>query len=93
MALRFSIQKFDHEGFTNDLAIPGFRLDDQHDVSGKVAWLWRPNDHFSATVTAQGYYADQHGDAQKNIIDTSPGPGTCSRTTRPISSCRTTCST
>ena len=73
MALRFSIQKFDHEGFTNDLAIPGFRLDDQHDTSGKVAWLWKPNDQFTATVTAQGYYADQHGDAQKNINDTSPG--------------------
>ena len=73
MALRFSIQKFDHEGFTNDVAIPGFRLDDQHDVSGKVAWLWKPNDQFTATVTAQGYYADQHGDAQKNINDTTPG--------------------
>jgi len=74
MAARFSIQKFDHEGFTNDLAIPGFRLDDQHDLSGKVAWLWKPNDRFTATVTAQGYYADQHGDAQKSTIDTSPGP-------------------
>jgi iron complex outermembrane receptor protein len=74
MAARFSIQKFDHEGFTNDLAIPGFRLDDQHDTSGKAALLWKPNDHFTATVTAQGYYADQHGDAQKSTIDTSPGP-------------------
>ena len=73
VALRFSIQKFDHEGFTNDVAIPGFRLDDQHDTSGKVAWLWKPNDQFTATVTAQGYYADQHGDAQKNINDTTPG--------------------
>lgn len=74
MAARFSIQKFDHEGFTNDLAIPGYRLDDQHDVSGKAALLWKPNDRFTATVTAQGYYADQHGDAQKSTIDTSPGP-------------------
>src|ERR1700722_16879758 len=74
VAARFSIQKFDHEGFTNDLAIPGFRLDDQHDTSGKAALLWKPNDHFTATVTAQGYYADQHGDAQKSTIDTSPGP-------------------
>jgi iron complex outermembrane receptor protein len=73
IALRFSVQKFDHDGFTDDLAIPGFRLDDQHDVSGKVALLWKPNDQFSATLTAQGYYADQHGDAQKNINDPSPG--------------------
>lgn len=74
IAVRFSIQKFDHQGFTNDLALPGFRLDDQHDTSGKLALLWKPNDQFTATVTAQGYYADQHGDAQKSTIDTSPGP-------------------
>ena len=73
VALRFSVQKFDHDGFTNDVAIPGFRLDDQHDVSGKAALLWKPNDQFTATVTAQGYYADQHGDAQKNINDPEPG--------------------
>ncbi len=40
MAARFSI-KFDHEASTcADLAIPGFRLDDQHDTSGKAALLW-----------------------------------------------------
>jgi len=73
LALRVSVQKFDHDGYTDDLAIPGFRLDDDHDVSGKMALLWKPNDQFSATVTAQGYYSDQHGDAQKNINDPSPG--------------------
>ena len=73
-AVRVSAQKFDHDGFTNDVAIPGFRLDDQHDVSGKVALLWKPNDHFTATATAQLYYADQHGDAQKNSNDPSPDP-------------------
>ena len=74
VALRFSIQKFDHEGFTNDVALPDFRLDDQHDISGKVALLWKPNDQFTATLTAQGYYADQHGDAQKNINDPESDP-------------------
>ncbi len=73
VAIRMSVQKFDHAGFTNDLAIPGFRLDDQHDVSGKIAVLWKPNDQFTATVTAQGYYADQNGDAQKSINDPTPG--------------------
>ncbi|HEY1751680.1 MAG TPA: TonB-dependent receptor [Caulobacteraceae bacterium] len=74
VAVRLSAQKFDHTGFTKDALIPGFTLDDAHDVSGKAAILWRPNDHFSATLTAQAYYADQHGDAQKNINDPSPDP-------------------
>jgi iron complex outermembrane receptor protein len=65
-ALRVSGQKFDHDGFTKDAALNGYGLDDAHDASGKVALTWKPNDHFTATLTAQGYYADQHGDAQKN---------------------------
>ena len=73
-AIRLSAQKFDHDGFTSDAAIPGFRLDDQHDVSGKASLLWKPNDRFSATATAQFYYADQHGDAQKNINDLESSP-------------------
>jgi len=73
-ALRVSAQKYDHAGFTTDAAIPGFKLDDAHDVSGKAALLWRPTDDFSATLTAQGYYSNQHGDAQKNILDPSPDP-------------------
>jgi len=75
-ALRLSGQKFDHTGFTQDAAIPGFDLDDQHDVSGKAALLWKPNEDFSAILTVQGYYADQHGDAQKNINETNPDPRT-----------------
>jgi len=74
LAARFSVQKFDHTGFTKDESIPGFTLDDAHDVSGKAALLWKPSDNFSATLTGQGYYSDQHGDAQKNINDPSPDP-------------------
>jgi iron complex outermembrane receptor protein len=73
-ALRLSAQKFDHDGFTNDVAIPGFRLDDAHDISGKAALLWKPNDAFSATFTAQLYQSNQHGDAQKNINDPETSP-------------------
>ena len=73
-AFRASAQKFDHTGFTKDPLIPNFTLDDQHDMSGKAALLWRPNDNFRATLTVQGYYADQNGDAQKNILDPSPDP-------------------
>ena len=73
-AVRVSAQKFDHDGFASDPLIPGFRLDDAHDVSVKGAILWKPNDHFSATFTAQGYQSNQNGDAQKNIMDPSSDP-------------------
>jgi iron complex outermembrane receptor protein len=74
LAVRASIQKYDHEGFATDVAIPGLRLDDAHDVGGKIAALWRPNSTFSATLTGQWYYADQNGAEQKNIDDPDPNP-------------------
>lgn len=74
LALRVSGQKYDHTGFTNDVAIPGFKEDDAHDESGKAALLWKPTSNFSATLTAEIYHSDQHGDAQKNINDPEPSP-------------------
>ncbi|HSZ51443.1 MAG TPA: TonB-dependent receptor [Caulobacteraceae bacterium] len=74
LALRISGQKYDHTGFTDDLALPNFRLDDAHDESLKLALLWQPVSNFSATLTAQIYHSDQHGDAQKNINDPAPNP-------------------
>jgi iron complex outermembrane receptor protein len=74
LALRVSGQKYDHTGFTNDVAIPGFREDDAHDESGKAALLWKPTNNFQATLTAEIYHADQHGDAQKNINDPESSP-------------------
>ncbi|WP_174300174.1 TonB-dependent receptor [Caulobacter sp. S45] len=74
LALRLSAQAFDHDGFTQNLAIPQNRLDDAHDVSGKAAVLWKPNDRFSATLTGMVYHSDQNGAAQKNILELStPG--------------------
>jgi iron complex outermembrane receptor protein len=79
LALRLSGQKFDHDGFTTNLAIPGFKLDDAHDASVKGALLWKPTDTFSATLSGEFYRADQHGDAQKNILDPSTDPRTLSQ--------------
>jgi iron complex outermembrane receptor protein len=73
VAMRFSAQQFDHEGFTRDLAIPGFREDDTHATSLKAAILWKPNDRFSATLTGEWYRNFTNGAAQKNINDTTPG--------------------
>ncbi|HWF00137.1 MAG TPA: TonB-dependent receptor [Caulobacteraceae bacterium] len=74
LALRLSGQKFDHAGFTDDLAIPGFREDDAHDGSVKAALLFQPSSDFSATLTAMYYESNQNGDAQKNINDPEPSP-------------------
>ena len=69
LAVRVSAQAYDHDGFTRNLAIPNTRLDDAHDMSGKIAVLWKPNAAFSATLTGQVYHSDQNGAAQKNIIE------------------------
>ncbi|MHB8530262.1 MAG: TonB-dependent receptor, partial [Caulobacteraceae bacterium] len=74
LAARFSFQRFDHEGFTTDVAIPGFREDDAHNTSVKAALLWQPVSNFSATVTGEWYRANEHGQAQKNINDPEPSP-------------------
>jgi iron complex outermembrane receptor protein len=73
LAVRLSVQRFDHEGFTQDLAIPGFREDDAHNTATKAAILWKPVNDFSATLTGQWYRANEHGQAQKNIDDPEPG--------------------
>lgn len=74
IAIRASVQEFQHDGFTKDAAIPGLTLDDANDISGKFAVLWKPDDTFSATFTGQWYSADQNGAAQKNINDPNGDP-------------------
>ena len=71
VAVRLSIQKYDHDGFGHSVSPPiaGYGLDNAHDISGKVAILWKPSENFSATFTAQWYRAMQDGAEQKNIND------------------------
>ena len=47
LAVRLSAQRFDHEGFTQDVAIPGFREDDAGNTALKAAILWQPVSNFS----------------------------------------------
>jgi iron complex outermembrane receptor protein len=74
LAVRASVQQYQHDGFTKDTAIPGYSLDDANDLSGKLAVTWKPTDNFTATLTGQWYSADDNGAAQKNIDDPSPDP-------------------
>lgn len=71
-AIRGSVQKFDHDGFTKDTYFANFREDDAHNTGGKLAALWKPADTFTATLTGQWYRATENGPAQKNIIETLP---------------------
>ena len=75
-AVRGSVQVYGHEGFATDADIPGFRLDQAHDRSAKLAVLWEPAEDFSATATAQIYHTRTNGAEQKNILDLSPDPRT-----------------
>ena len=76
IAIRGSVQKNDHDGFTRDTSFPNYYLDDLDDTSGKLAVLWKPTGNFKATLTGQWYSADQNGAAQKNINDPNPDPYT-----------------
>jgi iron complex outermembrane receptor protein len=73
-AIRGSAQIFSHEGFAPDTDLPGFRLGDADERSGKLAMLWRPSQDFAATLTAQLYHAHHDGEEQKNILDPNPDP-------------------
>jgi len=79
LAIRASVQAYGHEGYANDVDIPGFRLDAANDRSGKLALLWQPNEQFGATLTTQTYYANHAGDEQKNLLDPNPDPRTVSQ--------------
>ena len=72
LAIRLSAQHFQHDGFTEDLAIPGFREDDADNTATKAAIKWQPIADFSAILTGQWYRATEHGQAQKNVNDPEP---------------------
>ena len=72
-ALRASVQEYAHDGFAHS-NVTGYGLDDAHDHGEKLALLWKPNADFKATLTGQGYAANQHGAAQKSIADPDPNP-------------------
>jgi len=75
-AIRASVQHYEHTGFATDTSpnLAGFKEDDADDTSGKLSILWKPTDHFSATLTGQWYNADTNGAEQKNINDPNSNP-------------------
>src|SRR5665213_1904153 len=73
-AVRVSGQKLDHDGYSTDTLAPGYKLDDAHDTSSKIAMKWEPTGNFSATLTGQWYLAQDNGAAQKSVNDPNPDP-------------------
>ncbi len=73
-AARAAFSYFKHDGFTKNLAIPGVRLDEEDNFSGRIQLLWQPSPQFSATLRAQFFTTDVNDRAQKNILDPTPDP-------------------
>ena len=75
-ALRVSIQKYKHDGFSEIRGgdLDGYELDDADSLTGKVSLLWQPTEQLS--IIAQGFIhdSDQNAAAQKNIDDPNPDP-------------------
>ena len=74
-AVRASVQHYQHDGFAQQVGL-GYKygLDDADRTSGKISALWAPDDKFSAQLTAQYFHANEHGAAQKNVVDPNPNP-------------------
>jgi len=73
-AARASFAYLNHDGFSRNLALPGVRLDEDENFTGRVQFLFAPTDRFSATLRAQYYTTDVNDRAQKNILDPTPNP-------------------
>lgn len=74
LAIRASVEKFNHDGFAKVPELGNYDLDNANDFTGKISALWKPVDNFSATLTYWHFGEDNHGAAQKNILDTNPNP-------------------
>ncbi len=76
LAFRGSIQKYEHDGFSEIVGgtLDGYDLDDADSISAKAAFLWEPNEDWS--ILLQGFLqdSDQNAAAQKNVDDPLPDP-------------------
>lgn len=75
-ALRASLQKHTHDGFSEIKggALDGYELDDGDSVTGRLALLWEPSDNLSILMQGFAHQSDQNAAAQKNINDPNPDP-------------------
>lgn len=71
LAIRGSVQKYDHDGFAEIQggALDGYDLDDADSITGKVALLWEPTADWSILLSGLLQDSDQNAAAQKNVLD------------------------
>ena len=74
LTFRGSVQKYDRAGFAEIKggALDGYELDDEDSLTGHFSLNWDYDDHFSLRLSAFLHDADQHGAAQKHILDPNP---------------------
>ncbi|HKZ72733.1 MAG TPA: TonB-dependent receptor plug domain-containing protein, partial [Steroidobacteraceae bacterium] len=74
VAARASVQYLKHDGYSDNITLPGAKLDDADNLTGRVQFLWQPSDTFGATVRAQYFDTDVGDRAQKNVLDPTADP-------------------
>jgi len=76
VAFRATVQRFEHSGYAEATKVNGgnYGLDNANTWGRRLAFLWKPNDDFTATFSAQAFDSHNHGAAQKNIYDSDPDP-------------------
>jgi len=71
LAVRFALSHREHEGFTENLAIPGRKLDDENNDTFRTQVLWQPAESFSFLAQWQHFNTNTNGPAQKGTLDLS----------------------
>ena len=66
-AIRASLQKYSHDGFSEIQggALDGYELDDAESLTGKLSFLWKPNNAWSVYLSGFWQDSDQNAAAQR----------------------------
>lgn len=72
-ALRIAVSKLDHAGFAKATPI-NYDLDDESSFNTRLKLLYQATDNLSIILAAQNQVINQHGAAEKNILDPNPDP-------------------
>ncbi len=75
-ALRASARRYERDGFAeiHGGALDGYDLDDASVLLGQLALEWLPSPDLSLRLAGFLHRSDQHGAAQKSILDPNPDP-------------------
>ncbi len=74
LAIRAAGEHLSHDGYAK--LTNGYDEDDANRWNERLSALWQPSDNFTATLRFQRFHADEHGSAQKNILDPISDPRT-----------------